>query len=189
MAPSAIAVGGEDVAAFACEDEVNERLSRASVRRLRNNAQFLRDGPVQRFLDGNDTAFPEHQRPGGEDRVSIARGAVLLCHADVIGVDNFRLNPVPETDLLQGLDRGLSVGSQFGFGDGDDPNFRRRQILQAQDLRMAAGRNPQRQHAGCVGRAVGQEAFAVELAGVFGVGGEKDVEGRAVFNLLRQLRG
>src|SRR6266446_1625188 len=70
--------------------------------RAGQDAGGLIDGRIQRRVHGNHgSTRVQHQRVGREHRVRIPRGAILLRHVDIFGVDGTRLDLFPNAQALE----------------------------------------------------------------------------------------
>ena len=106
---------------------------------------------------------------------------------DVLALHQARLHRLPHAGGAQCLLGALAVGRVARVGDGDAAEHGVGEVLQLQAARVA-GRAPQHDAAERVGpgRAVG-EALGLERARVGDVGGEIEIEGRALADLRGEL--
>ena len=93
--------------------------------------------------------------------------------------------------MLQGFHSRRAIGRQFRVRESDHLHVVGFQILHLVDVRLAAGGNPQGQHAdGINGVATRrQQSFVVQFVYVFRVRRQENIEGRRVLDLGGQHRG
>ena len=89
--------------------------------RSRNDTDGLIDGFVKFGIDlQHGAGVVEHQRIGRECCVGIAARRQLFCLIDVARVDQFGLNCLPQIRGSQCFDGSVTVGREFGLGDGNE---------------------------------------------------------------------
>ena len=129
------------------------------------------------------------QSESGECGFGVAGVGELFGYGDTRRIDDLLFQFVPEAGAFQSLDGGCAVGGEFRLRDRDGADVGFRQIVESVEI-GTAGRPDNELAARVDGAGIRKnETILDELIDVFDVGGEENVEGCAVFDLLGELRG
>ena len=123
--------------------------------------------------------------------VNIPRLRILKRLANVVAVDEFRLDRLPNTRALQRLLCRQSVRRVIGVRNRNPLDLRPREVRHSFDLQRTVSRRPERDPTARVNLfSVGNDQpLLSELVDITDVRGGEDVHRRAVFDLARQQSG
>src|SRR6185312_1067000 len=154
-----------------------------------DDAECLIDGLVKFAVHGEGVALRvDGERASGKRGFGITGIGELFCNRNARRVHDFGFYFVPEAGGFERRYRGGAIRSELWFRDRDRVDVRFGQVGQVSDGGCA--RRPHDEFAARVDGAGARrdQLLRGKLVNVLHVGGEKDVEGRTVFDLLRELR-